>query len=252
VHDELKAKSLPWLYEAAQRSRSKLLNAKIKVLRRVRTMFVYHMFFTGDDVMKKLSMLFFLAISAIAGNSRADLVFSTSNTNALAGSTLSLELGQTGFLHTWVSSNAPGNRIIGVGFSVAESSPAVINALSHVVENPAGRWIAANPGALNVGSNLINDSASAGVPGSGILTAGPADFVLHSTFQVTALAGGQSILTFVPHSNPGNGIQIQGITGNQWNNTPKGTALVSVIPEPSSMLLWIAGVAGASLMRRRH
>lgn len=205
--------------------------------------------------MKKLCLMLGLFLSLTSGLAKADLIFSTSNTNALAGSALSLNLGETGTLHTWISNSSvnPAARIIGLGFSVTESDTTVVNAVvgSHSIIN-GGRWISANAGTLNSNGNLIHNSASAGAPGTGILSSGPADFFLHSSFQVSALAEGITTLSFTPHTNAGNGITYQGITGNQFANTTRGTATITAVPEPSSLLMFIAGGCSALLARRRR
>lgn len=191
-----------------------------------------------------------LATALFSTESQADLLFSNSNSNPLAGNVLNLEEGATGSLYTWVSGNAAGNNLIGLAFSVAESAPDVVSANAHVITN-GGRWIAANGGQLNT-TNLITDSASAGVPGTGIVSTGPTDFVLHSEIQLTASGIGSSTLSFTPHSNPGNGIQFQGVTGNQFANTTRGTAIVNVsaIPEPGAFAA--LAVMGMGLLARRR
>lgn len=216
--------------------------------------------------MKKLLVLAasWLIWGVCAQSAQADLLFSTSNTNALAGTNLQIEEGSTGSLFVWLSTPAvnstTGNplRTSGLAFSVGESNTAIVDAASHTVIN-GGRWASVNSGTLNNSGLAVRNHAAATFDANagGISTNGLTNFVLHSTITFSGLTVGTTNIDFVPHTNPGNGVQYfnapTGFTGNQWANTVKNTASITVfaIPEPASLLVLGLGSLSMLCVRRR-
>lgn len=209
--------------------------------------------------MKKILILLSMILipAAAPSLSRGDFIYSTSGTNALAGSTLNLTQGDSSSLYVWVSTN-PGQTLTGISFNVLSSSAPVVSATGHFVENPATgatttRWTSITVGGLNTSGNLVNNHRAFYLPGltngTGISTSGPADFVLYSTINFNATAIGSTELSFTATTA---GVSQLGGGGNIWNSIPKGTATINVsaIPEPgSAALLALAGLAIA--FRRR-
>ncbi len=206
----------------------------------------------------KKTLLYFVCLVACglsATTAQADLIFSTSNTDPLAGTHLEIQEGGSGSLYTWLST-PPGNRTSGVAFSIRESETSIVNASAHAFDNPPGRWLQAAGGSLNSNGNAVHnaqavtfDSANGGISSGGL-----GNFVLLSQIDFVATALGTTNIDFFPHTNSGNGIQYFGVSGNQWNNTVKGTASISVvsaIPEPGSFAAMAVLALAGGMIRRR-
>jgi hypothetical protein len=217
-----------------------------------------HPCFFLEALMKKLhySALMLLVAALLSGTAHADFKFSTSGTDSEAGTDLKLATGETGSMYVWMSTEVD-QRLIAVSFNVFADDLLVAQALSHSIENPneggLNRWSAINEGSVNANGNLVDGARAFYIPGlaegNGIETAGPSDFVLFSSFEVTAIGGigSQTNLTFT--EVPSAGVSELGGSGNIWNDIPKGSASISVVPEPGSFAA-VLGLTGMILLRR--
>lgn len=193
---------------------------------------------------------FFLAalmVIGMASASQAAVILSTSATDANAGTSLELQVGQTGSIYTWISTNA-GQTFTGVGIDILSSAADVLEATAHNINNPGNRWLnvaAGDLGDLVTGSNAI---ALVGFAGDGLSTSGQDDFTLHSEIVFTATAIGQTQLTITPNNNG-----IGDLTGDVTGSVTFGSGAVNVtaVPEPSSLCL-LGGLFGLGVLRRKR
>jgi hypothetical protein len=201
--------------------------------------------------MKKIVFtLLFLCLAA--SQAQADIVFSTSGTDANAGTNLNVEVGQSASMFVWVSTNA-GFTINGLNINILSSEADVLQATSHLIANPGGtRWNASAPGTL--GDLATNVNAIALFAPAGLSTTGLNDFVLFSEVQFDATALGTTNLSFTQGANSVTYRGVQGQTAwSQWNAPGTGTVnVISAIPEPSSAaVLGLLSIGGLALRRRR-
>ncbi len=203
--------------------------------------------------MKKtvLAVLIFLT-SMCVSTAQADIIFSSSGTDPLAGGDVTVQVGQSSSVFVWVST-APAQTMTGISFNVLSSLPAVASGVSHTVQNPGPRWSTVQAGAVNTNGNLLNNHRAFYLPGltngTGFSTGGLDNFALHSELQFTANAVGTSNLTFTATTA---GISFLGVGGNQWNNVVKGTGSINAVPEPAAAMVLLVGATGWLVSRRRR
>jgi hypothetical protein len=197
------------------------------------------------------AVLFFLT-SICVSTTQADIIFSRSGTDPLAGGNVTAQLGQTSSVFVWVST-APAQTMTGISFNVLSSKLAIASGTLHTVQNPGPRFSTVQVGALNASGNMLNNHRAFYLPnltpGTGISTGGLGNFVLHSELQFTANSLGTTNLTFTPTNA---GISFLGVGGNQWNNVVKGTGSITAVPEPSAALFLLVGGIGCVVSRRRR
>jgi hypothetical protein len=193
-----------------------------------------------------------LWIGLFAGQAQADIKFSTSATDANAGSTLNLLEGQSGTMYVFVST-ANGSILRGVNINILSSNAPVLQATSHVIDNPSSRWSNVSAGTLGdlvTNANALDFFGTTG----GIGTSGQSDFRLFSTVNFNATAIGTTNLSFTAGSN---GVVYRGSApgNNAWTSWVKGTGSVSVsaVPEPNAALgLGLFALSASALRRRRR
>lgn len=200
--------------------------------------------------MKKIVLMMALVL-ALSSSAQADIIFSTSNTDANAGSDLSLaNVGDTGTLYVWVST-APGSVINGMSVNINSADASILQATSHVIYNPNGlRWNGVTAGALG---DLVTDFRTVGLFAPfGLGTSGLNDFALFSEVNFTATAEGTTNLGF---SQGPLSVTYRGGSTTIWNTWTIGTGSVTVgsaIPEPSSAaIIGLLAVAGFATRRRK-
>lgn len=197
--------------------------------------------------MKKL-LLTLCLLCIFTGQAHADIKFSTSATDANAGSSLNLLTGQSGTMYVFVST-ASGSILRGVNINILSSNAPVLQATSHVINNPTGRWSNVSPGVLGdlvTNANALDFFGTTG----GIGTTGQSDFVLFSTVTFNATAEGTTGLSFTEGSN---GVRYRGNV-NAWTGWAVGTGSVTVsaVPEPNAALALGLFAMSASALRRRR
>lgn len=198
--------------------------------------------------MKTLLLSAAIAFGLLATPSLAAVQFSTSGTDAGQGNSLSLQVGQSGSLFVWVSTDA-GQTIAGIGADILSDNAAVLEGTAYIMPNPASRW-AGEPtvgalGDLVTGSNAF---ALPGIVGTGISTAGQNDFVLFSEIQFSATAEGSANVSIAANAN-GFGDSL----GNDLSGQFAGVGAVvnvTAVPEPSSAALLTLALGGVFLRRR--
>lgn len=203
--------------------------------------------------MKRIFWAVLVVCGLAAGSARADLVFSTSATDANAGTTVNMFEGDTASLYIWVSS-LNGQTINGMGLDILSNDAAILQAISHTIENPivfgsTRRWNG-TPNGGTLGDLAIRSRAAA-VTTPGVSTSGASDFVLHSTLQFTATALGSTEITFREGQDRMTAVG----QGSIFSSISRGTANVNVltaVPEPGSFaVLGLAGLACAGVRRFR-
>lgn len=204
--------------------------------------------------MKKVLFLALSLLCFTASAANADIVFSTSSTDAGAGSDFTFVEGQTGQIYVWVSTES-GQTINGLSLSILSSSADVLEATAHNIENPniilnLNRWGGTGAGELN---DLVINSNAVGLGGVGLGTTGLTDFVLHSTIDVLATGIGTTNISFAEGANL---ITDTDSTGSIADTITFGTGSVTVnaVPEPSTFFaLGVATIGfGAYQIRRRR
>lgn len=190
----------------------------------------------------------------VATSARADIVFSTSATDAFAGSDLVMNNGTSSSMFVWVSTE-PGQTLAGISIDILSSDAAILQATSHEVFGsvPLGgdRWAQVGEGDLG---DLVDDGfgfALPGISGTGISTGDLGTFTLFSEVQFQATGVGTTGLSFDFGS--------QGISDGDTSFGPGditfGTGSVSsltAVPEPGSFaVLGLAGL-GMGIYRRRR
>lgn len=197
----------------------------------------------------KKAILFLALVCLFAGSAQADIKFSTSATDANAGSNLNLITGQSGSLYVFVSTTA-GSILRGVNINILSSSAPVLQATSHVIDNPSARWSNVSAGTLGdlvTNANALDFFGTSG----GVGTSGLNDFVLFSTVTFDATAEGTTNLSFTEGSN---GVRYRNNV-NAWTGWAKGTGSVTVsaVPEPNSaIVMGLAALTAGALRRRRR
>lgn len=201
--------------------------------------------------MKKIIFVVTVLLGLAAAPCHAAVQFSTSGTDAGAGNMLDLQVGQTGSMFLWMSTDA-GQVVAGAGIDILSSDANILEATSYEIANPSNRWAGApNNGTLG---DLVTGSNAFAIPGfgsTGLSTSGQADFVLFSEVQFTATALGATQLSLVANSN---GFASSAITNNDLSGSLDGVTAsvnVSAVPEPSSAALLLTAAAGCAWRRRR-
>lgn len=195
----------------------------------------------------KRFLLSLIALVMLAGsaNAQVDIFYSTSNTDSNAGTSLDLNLGDTGSIFVWVANNDAA-AMDGLGIDMLSSDAAILEAFAHTINDPGGRWLNSNPGDLgDLATNTVS-IALIGLSGTGIANDGNA--VLHSEIQFDATAIGSTTLSIAENANA------ISISGNAPQSINFGTASVNVInavPEPSSLMV-IGALAIGTIVRRRR
>lgn len=185
-----------------------------------------------------------VAMMASSASAQVDIFYSTSGTDAFAGNSLNLTLGDTGSIFVWVTNNDAA-VIDGLGIDMLSSDVNVLEATSHTINDPGTRWLSSNEGDLG---DLVTDSvaiALVGLNGDGIANDGTP--VLHSEIQFEATALGSTELTIIENADA------ISVSGNAPASLNFGTANITVnaVPEPGSAIL-LAGLIGGVVMRRRR
>lgn len=199
--------------------------------------------------MKRVVFSLAMLLSLMAAPAMAAVQFSTSGTDANQGNSLSLQVGQTGSMFVWISTDQ-GQTVAGIGMDILSSDANVLEGTAYNIANPNNRWLAPNAGTVGdlvTGSNAF---ALPGISGTGLGTNGQADFQLFSEIQFNATAAGATNLSLQIN---GNGFGDS--TGADLAGTVAGVAgnvSVSAVPEPSSMALLAMAAGGACLRRRRR
>jgi hypothetical protein len=197
----------------------------------------------------KKALLFIALVCLFAGSAQADIKFSTSATNANAGSNLNLIAGQSGSMYVFVST-AAGSILRAVNINILSSNAPVLQATAHLIENPGARWSNVSAGTLGdlvTNANALDFFGTSG----GVGTSGQNDFVLFSTVTFNATAIGTTNLSFTEGSN---GVRYRGNV-NAWTGWAKGTGTVNVsaVPEPNSaIVMGLAALTAGALRRRRR
>lgn len=204
--------------------------------------------------MKKVLFLALSLLCFTASAANADIVFSTSATDANAGSDFTFQEGQTGQIYVWVSTEA-GQTINGLSLDILSSDANVLEATAHTIENPViianlTRWGGTGAGDLG---DLVNDSNAVGLGGIGLNTGGLSNFVLHSTVDVLATGVGTTNLSFAEGNNLITDDQSVGSIADTIN-FGGGSVTVNAVPEPSTFFaLGVATIGfGAYQLRRRR
>ena len=177
-------------------------------------------------------------------SAQIDIFYSTSDTDANAGSSLDLFLGDTGSIYVWVT-NDDLDVIDGLGIDMLSSNASILEATAHNISDGGGRWLSSNEGDLG---DLVTDSVSIaliGIGGDGIANDGNAVLYSEIVFEATEL--GTTELSIVENSNA---ISVSG-DAPQSINFGGATVNVSAVPEPSGALV-CAGVFLATYLRRRR
>lgn len=194
--------------------------------------------------------LFWLAIAAMvsltsAAQAQVDVFFSTSNTDANAGSIIDLSnVGESASLFVWVNNNDIG-VMDGLSLDILSSNASIVEGTAHIIDNPSNRWTATDEGTLG---DLVDDSNAFALVGFGAngLTNDNSP-VFHSEIQFDATELGTTQLSFAEGNNT---ISIAG-AAPQSVNFGTATINVSSVPEPNSIVLGL-GVLGLSMIRRKR
>lgn len=189
-----------------------------------------------------------LFISQAAG---ADIVFSTSATDANAGSDFSFQLGTVNSIFVHVSTES-GQTINGLSLDIFSSNPGVLEAIDHNIENPnifgsIDRWTGTDGG---IHGDLIDNSNALAILDAGLSTSGLTDFQLHSRIDVMATAEGATALSFAEGENL---VTDTDSIGSIWSTISAGSGSVNVtaVPEPTSTALVVLGASLFAFRRRR-
>jgi hypothetical protein len=186
-----------------------------------------------------------LALLSASTSEAAVLQLSTSATDPNAGSSLTLNINDTGSMFVWVAAE-DGQTIRAMSIDIASSDLSIIEATDHVVD--ASRWQSAGTGDLNVAPDrLVDDSNSVAITsGTGIVGN---TLVLHSEVQFTATAIGSTDLQLARGFE---GFVDGGFVDIPDTEITYGGGTVNVaVPEPSAIsLLGLGAIAG--VMRRRR
>jgi hypothetical protein len=201
------------------------------------------------QTMTNKTLLIAIAFMAIGiGRTQAEVTvqFSTSGTDASAGSELNMLQGETGSMFIWMATGTEASETLaGVALDVDSSDPEILEAVAHVIANPDDRWAQVTEGDLG---DLTRGSQVFALPGfgsDGLFTDG--EFLLYSEVQFKATGVGTTELSFL---EGGNGFgDLDGVVEPVFANT---ATVVSEVPEPSTLLLCTLGIGlGAMVLRRR-
>lgn len=202
--------------------------------------------------MKKIILSLTLLVGLMASPSMAAVQLSISGTDAGAGNSLELQLGQTGSMFVWMSTDA-GQTIAGVGVDLLSSDTSVLEATAYNIANPASRWLSVAAGDLGDLSRNSNAFALPPFAGTGLSTSGQGDFALFSEIQFSATALGATTLSLQANSN---GFADSNATNNDLSGQLAGVTgsvnVVSAVPEPSSAALLVMAAGVAAVRRRRR
>jgi len=198
--------------------------------------------------MRLLQTLTVFTLLFSASQAKADIVFSISNTDAAAGSELTLRQGDTGSMFVWISTD-PGTTYAGIGLDVLSSEAAILEGTNYEIFNPSLRWLDVDNGDLGDLVTGTNALALPGVAGTGLSTDG--DFALFSEVQFSALEIGTTNLAFEVNSK---GIgDLNGLVDPADINFGSGIVNVTAVPEPGSFAaIGIGGLAIGGYRRFRR
>ena len=202
-----------------------------------------------------------LCLSVSTANAQVDFIFSTSSTDASAGSEIDVADGGSASLFLFVdNADSSGDQVDGISldFSNAGSANLIATSLFFEGDNGDGTnsiWnFGTTQGTLNPGDqpNIIVDDSNAASfanPSGGIQNGvGP---VLYATLNFDASVVGTNTLGLIE------GPQLISVGGAEAEGgVTLGTATVNVVspdvvPEPSSLAL-VGSIFGAALLRRRR
>jgi hypothetical protein len=195
--------------------------------------------------MKKLFLVLAFALCVCTSQAQAqiDLLYSTSDSDAFAGSDLNMFLGESASMFVWVI-NDDLAAIDGLGIDLLSDNAAVLEATAHNINEPAGRWAATQAGTLGDLAIDTNAFALIGFGSDGIANDGIA--TLHSEIVFDATDLGFTNLSIAENSN------LISVTGNapQSVNFGTGTVTVAQIPEPGSLI--VVSAIGLMVVTRRN
>jgi hypothetical protein len=187
-----------------------------------------------------------MIVAGMAGNAQADFFFSSSDTDASAGTEVVLTPAMSAVIHVWASTEDM-QVINGVAINVVSDNAALLEgtdfqfARAGTASDP---WDSTNVQGFG---DLINEAGAAALTGPGFTTSGLSDFVLFGTVFFDATGGpGVSNLSITPGVR---GISARG-EGRIEDTITFGTATVVVaVPEPSSLAILLA--CGVPVICRR-
>lgn len=183
-----------------------------------------------------------------------NLRLSTSATDANAGNSLNLQLGQSGSMFVWASTSA-GQTITGLSLNIESSDTSTLQATNHTTQNPGNtRWqIPTGEGTLG---DLVTGTNSFVLFGqSGLSTANETTFALHSEIQFDATALGTTNLSITRGQFDiveGAGFVTIPDTEITFGTGAVTVASATVIPEPGSAGLVSLGFGGLLMRFRRR
>lgn len=196
--------------------------------------------------MKNVLLALAVLLSAATSADAAIVKWSTSGVDANEGSNLTLQLGSTGSIYVWASTDS-GEAIRGFSFDAISDNPSILEGTDHIIEEPTGRWLSTGPGTLGdlvTGSNAI---ASSFLGQTGINTGGEENFVLHSEIQLLATELGTTNVMLQEGtagiSDGSNSIATQFFGG---------TVNVTAVPEPGTCAVLGLGAVTVWLRRKRR
>lgn len=188
-----------------------------------------------------LTIVFSLFATTSAAHAQVDFFYSTSGTEATAGTTLDLNFGESGSMFVWMTNNE-ASGVTGVSLDMVSSNVDVLEALGFTF-NDAVVWNGTNiVGGIG---DLVSDARAVSILG----TAVPAsETVMLGEINFEATAVGGTTLTLNESTNPitvTTGLPVGGV------NFGSGSInVVNAIPEPSAFALGMVALCGLTARRR--